>query len=118
MFNFEAMRKKCLLWATLIFVCLNSQFSYAQVTDKLPLDDPNTVIQSIISALKTIKHPQTGRGRAVLRTENYLPPQDDKDLVVDFVFKDQNSRMEIFEPDRTGGFSKIRAQIKNRQKYY
>ena len=45
-----------------------SQTSYSQVAELLPLDDPNAVAQMVLSAMKNIQLPKSGRGTAIMKT--------------------------------------------------
>jgi hypothetical protein len=54
-------------------------------------------MRKVLSALKGAQLAVAGRGTAIMATENYRKDIDGKELVVDFVFKGQTSRTDIFE---------------------
>ena len=83
----------------LVFTCLVQCTSYAQEGDSLPLDDPNSAIRMLLSTIKTMETPATGRGTATMKIENVGGDIEGKDLIVDFVFKDQKSRTDFFKSD-------------------
>jgi hypothetical protein len=85
--------------------------SYSGGSEALPLDDPDAVVQRVLSALKNIELPATGRGTAVMETENYRHLTDKKELVIDFVFMDQTSRTDIFESRRGFTGSRLLAHV-------
>jgi hypothetical protein len=98
MFTYRVMRAAYpVLWMALVFVSLVCRRSYSQVADALPLDDPNAVVRTVLAAVKAIELPAIGRGTATMVTEGYDKDLDGKELIVDFVFKDQKSRRDIFE---------------------
>ena len=99
--------------AGVIVACLLGCPSYAQGPDKLPLDDPNAVIRVLLSAVKAIEQPATGRGTATMKIENIGVPFEGKDLTVDFAFKDQKSRVDIFESEADGRGSRLQAIAKS-----
>ena len=99
--------------AGVIVACLLGCPSYAQEPDKLPLDDPNAVMEMLLSAVKAIEQPATGRGTATMKIENIGAPFEGKDLTVDFAFKDQKSRVDIFESEAEGRGSRLQAIAKS-----
>jgi len=102
----------------LVVAFLVCRLSYAQVENALPLDDPNAVVRAILSALQAMEQPVTGRGRAVMRIENYLEEYENKELIALFVFRDQKSRVDIFESNGAGGVgSRLRARAKSDKAY-
>lgn len=84
----------------LFVVCFACFPSYAQVTGTLPLNDPNTVLKIVLSAINNYQLPQSGKGTAIMKMMN---PEfnkelfDGKELTVDFKFKGTSSRTDIFE---------------------
>jgi len=78
-------------------MCLACYLSCAQDTDELPLNDPDAILKIILSAVNNYQLPLTGRGKAILKMENNYQLFDDKELIVDFVFKGPSSRTDIFE---------------------
>ena len=110
------MRKSRKIWtlnraffACFTVACVAYSPSNAQVGEALPLDDPNAVMEMLISAVKAIEQPATGRGTAMIKIENVGVPFEGKDLTVDFVFKDQKSRVDIFESEAEGRGSRLQA---------
>lgn len=97
----------------LVLACSGSCPCYAQVTEPLPLDNPNAVMQMLLSTLKTMETPLTGRGTAVMKVENIGGDTEGRQLNVDFVFKDQKSRVDVFESDGAGGGLRVRAEAKS-----
>ena len=102
----------------LVFGSLICCPSYAQTQETLPLDDPNAVVQMVLSALKAIEMPVTGRGTAIMKTENYREMFDDKELIVDFVFKDQKSRTDIFDSFKGGKDQRLNTKVLTDKHYY
>ena len=92
--------------------------SYAQAQETLPLDDPNSVVQMVLSALKAIDMPVTGRGTAIMKTENYRELFDGRELIVDFAFKDQKSRTDIFDSFKGGKDQRLNTRVVNEKHYY
>jgi hypothetical protein len=81
----------------MVVMCLACYSSCEQTTDALPLNDPNAVLKIILSAINNYRLPLTGRGKAILKMEKNYQLFDDKELIVDFVFKGPSSRTDIFE---------------------
>ncbi|MBL7185140.1 MAG: hypothetical protein ISS70_02355 [Phycisphaerae bacterium] len=95
----RVLRKYSSLCLALVVVGMICRPCGAQEPNKLPLDDPNAVMQVVLSAVKAIEQPTTGRGIAIVKTENYRESMDGKEFMVHFVFKDQKSREDYFEHD-------------------
>jgi hypothetical protein len=92
--------------------------SYAQAQETLPLEDPNAVVKIVLSSVKTIKMPTTGRGTAIMKTENYRELFDGRELIVDFAFKDQKSRTDIFDSYKGGKDQRLNTRVVNEKHYY
>jgi hypothetical protein len=94
-----------------------NQLSYGLNQDALPLDDPNSVAQMILSAMENIHFLKSGRGTATIKTENYDTGLDGKELILNFSFKDQNSRTDIFESDGGIKGSRLTSTIVSEKHY-
>jgi len=84
----------------LVVVCLLCSTYYAQEQKESSVDHAKNIIRTVvIPALEALETqlPITGRGTATMETENYFKWLDGKELTIDFVFKDKNSRWDIFE---------------------
>lgn len=97
----------------LVAAFLVCRLSYAQVENALPLDDPMAVVRTVLSAVKSIESPVSGRGTAIITTEKYSPNLDGKELIVDFAFKEQKSRTDIFESSGGSKGSRLQGRIKS-----
>ena len=120
MFNSRSMHKNCLLWAILIFFCLNLQISYAQQYKEISIEQVKATIKNkVIPALEALesKLPTSGRGIAILKTENFFSRLDGRDLTVDFSFKGPNSRRDIYEMigDKKG--PKLEARVESEKSH-
>jgi hypothetical protein len=100
-------------FACFTVACLAYSPSNAQIGEALSLDDPNAVMKMLLSAVKAIEQPATGRGTATMKIENIGAPFEGKDLTVDFAFKDQKSRVDIFESEAEGRGSRLQAIAKS-----
>ncbi len=109
MLSHRVMSKNGLSWVILVVASTICRPSLAQVPNPLPLDDPNAMIQTLLSTLKAMETPVTGRGTAVMTIENFFGDLDGKQLTVDFVFKDKSSRADVFESDGQHRGSRLRA---------
>lgn len=99
-------RSFCLVLVIMAMICRPCG---ALQPDKLPLDDPKAVMRVLLSAVKAIEQPATGRGTAIMKTENSHESVDGKEFVVHFVFKDQKSRADYFEHDGEHRGPRVRA---------
>jgi hypothetical protein len=106
MYEYRVLRVYRSFFLILIFLSMISGLLRAETMVTLPLDDPNAVLEEVISALKSVKLPARGRGTAVMRTENYRREFDNTELIVDFVFTEHLSRTDIFEA--SGGIAGAR----------
>ena len=86
---------------------------YAQVENALPLDDPMAVVRTVLSTVKSIESPVSGRGTVIMTTENYAVGLDGKELIVDFAFKEQKSRTDIFESSGGSKGPRLQARVKS-----
>ena len=105
----RVLRKYPSLCLSLVVVGMICRPCGAREPDKLPLDDPNAVMKMLLSAVKAIEQPATGRGTATMKIENIGAPFEGKDLTVDFAFKDHKSRVDIFESEAEGRGSRLQA---------
>ncbi len=100
-----------LFFIILFFVFFAGFPSYAQNTGTLPLNDPNSVLKVLLSAINNYQLPLTGRGTATMRMENNIEDPDkiysDKELFIDFVFKGPSSRTNIFETSNDAKKSRL-----------
>lgn len=104
---------------SLVIACFACRPSYAQGEKESSVEDVKAIIRRVIPALEALEAqlPVTGRGTATMETENYLGWLDGKELTVDFVFKGQNSRWDIFEWVGGSKDSRLRARVAS-DKYY
>ncbi|MBN2313158.1 MAG: hypothetical protein JXM79_04470 [Sedimentisphaerales bacterium] len=105
------MREYRILLIALIISCFISQISYSKVAEPLPLDDPNAVAQMVLSAMKNVQFPKSGRGTATMKTEKYSKDLDGKELTVEFSFEGKNSRTDIFESKEGIKGSRLKSTI-------
>ena len=105
----------CVLWTALVLGCLICNESYSQATDSLPMGDPNSIVRIVLSTLRSMDLPVTGRGRATMTVKNYNSEQyENKKLIAKFVFKEEKSRVDIFESDESGDLGpRLRARAKS-----
>jgi hypothetical protein len=97
----------------LVVAFLVCRLSYAQVEDALALDDPMAVVRTVLSAVKSIESPVSGRGTAIMTMEKCVPNLDGKELIVDFAFKEQKSRTDIFESSGGSKGPRLQARVKS-----
>jgi hypothetical protein len=97
----------------IVLGAIASPLCCAQEKVPLPLDDPNTVIAKVLAALKRVERPATGRGKASMTVENTVPTYEGKKLTVEFAFKDQMSRTDIFAADESGKRSRLHVRARS-----
>jgi hypothetical protein len=105
--------------AGIIILCLFYRSSPWLVMHETSVDKAKEIIKTVIPALEALetKLPVSGRGTAIMETENYLRWLDGKKLTVDFVFKGQNSRWDTFEWDNKNTSSRLGAKIVTEKNY-
>lgn len=113
MFSHQVVPKSCLWWIVLAAASVICRPSLAQVPGALPLDDPNTLMRMLLSTLKAVESPVTGRGTAVMKIENFFGDLNGRELTVDFVFKNKKSRADVFESEGEHRGSRIRATARS-----
>ncbi|HUV62868.1 MAG TPA: hypothetical protein VMW24_03165 [Sedimentisphaerales bacterium] len=113
MLGSRVMRQNPLFGMALVLVSLVCSAACAPLEVALPLDDPNAVMRIVLSSLKAVEQPVTGRGTAVMKIENFFGDLDGKELTMDFAFKDKKSRVDVFESDREHRGSRIRATARS-----
>lgn len=96
----------------IVFTTLASCPYSAQASNPLPLNDPNAIVQTVIVALESLQFPPSGRGTATMKT-THAPYRDyaGKELIVEFAFNGQKSRMDVFDSDNGVKHSKIRSEV-------
>jgi len=67
----------------------------------------------VLSAVKSIESPVSGRGTAIMTMEKCVPNLDGKELIVDFAFKEQKSRTDIFESSGGSKGSRLQGRVKS-----
>jgi hypothetical protein len=100
---------RCLV--ILILAAVAAPFCYAQEDVQLPLDDPNAVITKVLGALRQIKHPAAGRGKATMTLKDAETEDKDKKCVVDFVFKGPNSRADLLSKKESGSHERFLCEV-------
>ena len=100
-----------LAWMVLAAVGLACSGAYAQAEATLLLSDPNAVMKTVLSSLNALELPAAGRGTAVMKAENSFGNLYDKQLIIDFAFKGNRSRADVFESDGEHRGSRIRATV-------
>jgi hypothetical protein len=93
--------------AAVVLAVLTGLASGASAGGTFVVDDPNAVLRTAIAALKGIEQPATGRGRARMTIRNGMTQYVDKEVVVDFVFKNQSSRTDVLVPDASGALTRF-----------
>lgn len=109
MFSHQVVLKNSPSWIIMVVASVICHPSLAKVPDSLPLNDPSSVMQKLLSTLKAIETPVAGRGTAIMTIENFFGDLDGKQLTVDFVFKDKKSRADVFESYGEHRGSRLRA---------
>jgi len=99
--------RKHLCCAVITLATLASPLCYAKEKTPLPLKDPNAVIAKVLSALKKIEHAATGRGRATITAKIAETGYQERQVVVDFVFKGPNSRTDVFTREESGSLVRL-----------
>ncbi len=80
-----------LLWVELGSLNDASNPSYAENATDLPLDDPNAIVRTVLSAFEAIEWPATGRGKATVVME--VNGKERYSRKADFMFKSHMSRV-------------------------
>jgi hypothetical protein len=90
-------------------------YPYERISGTLPLNDPNSVLEMVLSAINNHQLPLSGKGTATMRMENNIEDPDklfsDKELTVNFEFKGQSSRTDIFESNVDTKDSRLRTFV-------
>jgi hypothetical protein len=80
----------------LLLVGIFYRFCLAGTGTALPLDDPQAAVRAIQAALQNIELVPSGRGTAIMISSYPGQEGESQPTVVDFVFKDQMSRLDRF----------------------
>jgi hypothetical protein len=109
----EIHMKRRIFYMGLVVICLVCRPHYAQEPRESSVEHVKAIIRTIIPALEALEAqlPRTGRGTATMETENYFDWLDGKELTMDFVFKNQNSRWDISEWIGKSNSSRLLARI-------
>lgn len=75
------------------------------------VNDPNAVLQTVLSAIKNLELPVSGRGRAAMTLRSGRTQYVDTEVVADFVFKDASSRTDVLSPDASGALSRFYCNV-------